>query len=94
MQMPKIIECEATECAYNQNRQCHALAITVGDGARPQCDTFWRASNKGGDLNIIGGVGACRAVACRFNQSLECTASGIKVGHAGQEIDCLTFQSS
>jgi hypothetical protein len=92
MEMPKILECDAMECAYNQNRQCHALAITVGDEVHPHCDTFWKAANKGGDLNVIGGVGACRTVACRFNQDLECTASGIRVGRAGEAVDCLTFE--
>lgn len=94
MEMPKVIECDATECAYNQERKCHALAITVGDHGTPRCDTFWRAPNKGGDLNIIGGVGACRASQCRYNRSLECTASGIRVGRAGDEVDCLTFSAS
>jgi len=93
MEMPKILQCDATECAYNRNQECHAMAITVGDGANPRCDTFWQASTKGGVLNIIGGVGACRATACRYNQSLGCSASGINVGHdAGGEVDCLTFQ--
>lgn len=91
MEMPKILECDATECAYNRNRECHAMAITVGDGAMAHCDTYWQSKNKGGVLNIIAGVGACRAVNCEYNQNLECTASGIRVGHKGDAVDCLTF---
>jgi hypothetical protein len=92
MEMPQILACDATECAYNQNQKCHALAITVGDGDRAQCDTFWKAASKGGILSIIGGVGACRATNCRFNQDLECSARSINVGHQGTEVDCLTFR--
>lgn len=91
MEMPKILGCDAMECAYNKDQQCHALAITVGDGSKARCDTFWSGSPQGGDLNVIGGVGACRATGCRFNERLECTATGIQVGHASGEVDCLTF---
>jgi hypothetical protein len=91
MEMPKIIVCDATECAYNQDQQCHALAITVGDGNAAKCDTFWNGSEKGGDPDAVAGVGACRAIGCRFNDHLECSAPGINVGHSGNEIDCLTF---
>lgn len=92
MKLPVILECEADECAYNAQRQCHAAAITVGDGARARCDTFWKAGNKGGIPDVHGEVGACRAAACRYNDRLECSATqGIRVGHHGGEVDCLTF---
>ena len=39
--MPHIQTCEMTDCAYNKHKQCHAVAITVGDEKAPICDTFW-----------------------------------------------------
>lgn len=91
MEMPTIMDCDATECAYNADNTCHATAITIGAEADHRCDTFCRSSSKGGDLQIIGGVGACKVSACGHNQNLECAAPGIRVGHSGGEIDCLTF---
>ena len=40
MNIPIIVECDAKECAYNAKKQCHAAAITVGDGMTPHCDTL------------------------------------------------------
>jgi len=40
MDMPKILECNASPCAYNSDNKCHAFAITVGGGSKcPMCDT-------------------------------------------------------
>ena len=94
VEMPRVIECDATECAYNVEQMCHAMAITVGGEIDHKCDTFCRSSSKGGDLQIIAGVGACKVGTCSNNTNLECTAPGIKVGHEGNEIDCLTFSPS
>ena len=97
MEMPKVMECNAADCAYNNSHQCHALAINVSAGPHARCDTYWAASGKGGDLQILGQVGACQASECRYNYRLECTASGgIKLGGGnghGPEIDCLTFHA-
>ena len=94
MKMPKVTTCDMTECSYNSDQKCHALAITVGDTTCPCCDTFTDYENKGGDQSTVGGVGACRATDCKFNESLECSAPGIKVGHAHDHADCLTFSES
>lgn len=93
MDMPKVTQCDVTQCAYNQNKKCHALAITVGDGAHPHCDTFCETSKKGGDSGATAGVGACKVVECRYNQQLECRASGIRVGYLIDEVDCQTYES-
>lgn len=92
MKMPKILSCEMEECSYNTNKECHALAITVGSSC-PTCDTSYRASDKGGVADTIGSVGACREEDCKYNFSLECTASGIKVGMHSDHPDCLTYTS-
>jgi len=86
---PKIMACQVTECSYNKNKECHAMAITVGN-SHPTCDTFIKSSFQGG-TDSIGGVGACRAVDCKWNESLECTAEGINVGTHENHADCVTY---
>ena len=89
--MPKIDGCEANQCAYNRNGQCHALAITVGDSAGPKCDTFLEGGEKGGDPAATGSVGACKVSSCRYNEMLECSAGKIHVARKAGEVDCMTF---
>ena len=93
MQMSKIASCEVTDCSFNQNKQCHALAITVGG---PEvcacCDTYLHAAQKGGDAERTGGVGACKVDSCSFNSSFECSAPGIEVGLHQGPADCTTFK--
>lgn len=93
MEMPKVMECDVTQCAYNEKKKCHALAITIGDGSHPHCDTFCQSgSMKGGDMTAMAGVGACKISECRHNDHLECRASSIRVGHLIDDIDCQTFK--
>ena len=91
MTMPKVLDCEVTDCAYNRNKECHTMAITVGAHECPFCDTFYKSAQKGGAPDMMGGVGACRESDCRFNKSLECTASGIHIGLHEGHADCKTF---
>jgi hypothetical protein len=94
MDMPKVESCRVTDCCYNADERCHALAITVGgDGMHPECDTYCAYRTKGGDAASMAGVGACKASECVFNQSLECTASAIIVGPGRDKADCLTFET-
>lgn len=90
MKMPMIIDCNMTECAYNTQKRCHAMAITVG-GPEPLCDTFLKRGQKGGVPDMTGGVGACKVTSCSFNQSLECSADAIRVGVHGDHAECDTF---
>ena len=93
MDMPKVDRCRVTECCYNLEEMCRALAITVGgSGAHPACDTYCDYRVKGGDQTVQASVGACKVSECVYNQSLECTAAGITVGRAEDEADCLTFE--
>lgn len=92
MQMPKILNCDVTECSYNKKSECHAIAITVG-GLHPACDTFIAGKTKGGIPEMTGGVGACKMENCRFNNKLECSASGINVKHHSDHADCQTFSA-
>lgn len=94
MNMPKVNKCEVTQCCYNNAQQCHALAITVGDGVLAQCDTFTTACTvKAGDAAATAGVGACKVSVCVHNKNLECAAPSIVVGRGDQPADCLTFKS-
>ena len=93
MQMPRIDKCDASECSYNQDNACHAMAITVGEASEPHCDTFVSLETKGGVPDEIGHVGACKSQECQFNQSLECTAEKISVSHKGSDVECMTYKA-
>lgn len=89
--------CTARDCAYNANDSCHALAITVGEGADPICDTFLFSRLHGGMDGVSTGVGACKVSQCRHNAALECMAGAIRVGLESihpekQHADCMTFE--
>jgi hypothetical protein len=92
MTMPKILDCDATACSYNKNKECHAMAITVGSPAACAfCDTFFKSEARGGVSDMTGGVGACRMSNCKFNTSLECSARGIHVALHSDHAECTTF---
>jgi hypothetical protein len=82
----------ATISAPRHRRQCHALAITVGDGEEPRCDTFMESGTKGGDESAVGKVGACKVSVCKHNESLECSAGQIEVGIKARTACCITFE--
>lgn len=89
LEMPLVSECSVTGCAYNDDHNCHAAAITIG-GEHARCDTFIDIG-KGGLDTMIAHVGACKRSDCVYNESLECRASGIRVGPGQDAADCLTY---
>lgn len=89
--MPMVSACAVHDCAYNGHGNCHARAITVGDGAHPRCDTFVVAAAHSNPNTPVAGVGACKVVACSLNSDLECRAQSIRVGYHERHADCLTF---
>lgn len=91
--MPSITRCEVNECAYNNDKNCHASAINVGGpgDACPKCDTYFSADSKGGHKNRIAGLGACKVGACKFNELFECVAPGVQVKLHENHADCITF---
>ena len=91
MDMCKIMECDISDCAYNRDQECHAMAITVGDND-PVCDTYMQSAQKGG-ADTTGCVGACKITRCEFNESLECTAGSIQVGRHSNSPECLTYNA-
>ncbi|MFA6014908.1 MAG: DUF1540 domain-containing protein [Gallionellaceae bacterium] len=88
--IPSVSECAIAECAYNSNASCHAIAITIGDGDHPMCDTFFK-SQKHISIQETAGVGACKVSACRHNSDFECGATSIRIGQDGQQGKCMTF---
>ena len=92
-EMPKVLDCTVTNCAYNTKEACHAMAITIGDAPQnPACDTFFEASQRGGVPDMTAGVGACKVSSCQHNSDYECEASNIHVGMKEGTPDCLTFE--
>ena len=92
MKMVRVRSCDAEECAYNIKNKCHTIAITVGGGLSPLCDTSIIGIKKGGLPNITAGVGACKVESCQFNESFECIASGIRVKVFTLLPECATFK--
>lgn len=94
MKMPKVSACNVAECSYNKQKQCHALAITVGgpEDVCACCDTFLHADKKGGVSDMTGSVGACKVDQCTYNQSFECAAPNIQVGLHEGHADCKTYK--
>jgi hypothetical protein len=91
--MPCVSECGVIECAYNSNKVCHAIAITIGDGDRPMCDTFMVASKHGGTRETAG-VGACKVAVCAHNTDFECCAESVVIGRAANRGKCVTFAAA
>lgn len=91
--MPKVIDCDMTDCAYNNKKLCHAMAINVEPGSPcALCHTFMTYASKAGVADMTGAVGACKVDGCKFNDSLECSAPrGIHIGKHERHPDCKTF---
>ncbi len=90
--MPLIVSCTGSECAYNRNLTCNAMAVTIGADREAVCDTFYRTERKVAHPDAVSFVGACKMEGCRFNRNLECTAySGVSlVGDHGR-VRCHTY---
>ncbi len=89
MEMVSIKSCGVNNCAYNREKGCRTLAITVGPHG--ECNTFIHASPRAGFPEVKGGIGACQAASCRFNESLECRAPSIDVSSDERHADCATY---
>ena len=90
IEMPLIRACSISECTYNHDQGCHARAITIGDGDRPGCDTFFNGGTHCGS-NGTAGVGACKVAVCKHNTDFECQASDVTVGMTPNGVCCTTF---
>ncbi len=72
--MPLIASCAAADCSYNRYLTCNAMAVTIGMGVEPVCDTFYQTDHRIAYPETVSFVGACKMESCRFNRYLECTA--------------------
>jgi hypothetical protein len=91
LDIPAVQVCDATSCAYNVEHNCHAVAITVGDGIHAACDTFFASDHHARDRSGPAGVGACKVTGCRYNSDLECSAGAIHVNVHANHADCGTY---
>jgi hypothetical protein len=91
VKMPPVSKCTVSDCGYNKDSKCHARAITIGDGDRPMCDTFFEseAHAKGPQL---AGVGACKVSCCMHNTDFACVAEKIAVEPGDDMADCSMFE--
>jgi hypothetical protein len=91
IKLPKITLCEMEECAYNIDKKCRAIAITIG-GPEPECITIEKKLKEGGLDTVNGGVGACKARDCCFNRDLICIAKAIKIEKRDNKGYCKSYQ--
>ena len=90
IEMPQVNGCEMTKCAYNLDNMCRARAITVGDGVKAMCDTFFTATPHSSG-KYTAGVGACKVSTCSFNSDYECQADGVSIAMENKQAKCMTF---
>lgn len=91
--MPYVESCSIRNCAYNKDNECHARAITIGDGTHPGCDTSFLEASTHTHAKSLAGVGACKVSSCLFNNDLECSADSITVSMKKKTIQCMTYQT-
>lgn len=91
LDMPLVSTCDITDCAYNRGNNCHARAITIGDGVHPGCDTFFSNDTHTRETGRIAGVGACKIDTCSYNEDFECSAESIEVSQDNFGVRCMTF---
>jgi hypothetical protein len=92
VEMPLVKHCDVSSCGYNQDHNCHAKAITVGDSLSPGCDTFMNSKRHTKERKRLAGVGACKVSGCKYNDDFECFAEGITVGLVEGIVKCQTFR--
>ena len=90
----KVNACTVTDCAYNANESCHALAITIDNPSPATCATYTpKAEGKrGGAEMTVANIGACKAANCVHNEALTCQAGEVKIGMQDGKVSCLTFK--
>jgi len=90
----KVNACNVSDCVYNSNSSCHALAITIDDPTPATCSTYKKAENgeSGGAEAQIANIGACKAAGCMHNENLMCTAGEVTIGVKDGKVSCLSYQ--
>ncbi len=92
--MPLIVSCTGSDCAYNRDLTCNAMAVTMGADRQAVCDTFYRSDHQVAHPDSVSFVGACKMEGCRFNRNLECTAfSGVSLVGDNGRVRCHTYEA-
>ena len=93
--MPMIVSCSGSDCSYNANLTCNAMAVTIGEQREAFCDTFYKSVQRIAYPDMTSFVGACKMENCRFNRKLECTAyKGVSLMGRADHVICSTFEES
>jgi len=93
MDMVRVKSCDASECNYNADEKCHAIAISIGVGRQPVCDNFLKIGEKMGISEIDGIIGACSVENCQFNRMLECGAEEVLLKKNSVHVECYSFRN-
>lgn len=82
------LDCNATECRYNEGRLCCRTGITVeGSSAMKMEETYCGNYEVGKDGTCINAVGepdgrteiTCDACSCRYNKQAKCIAGSVDI---------------
>lgn len=87
---PRVTDCTALSCAYNDHRGRHAVGITIDNA--DNCATFFPVDIDGGLPSVIATVGACQRTDCVHNEHAACTASEEHIGTGTASAHCLTYE--
>ena len=89
--MPLIVSCTGSDCSYNRNLICEAMAVNIGADRQAVCDPFCQTDHKIVHPAAVSFVGACKMERCRFNRNVECTAfSGVILVADSSRVMCHT----
>ena len=89
--MSPVKDCAISNCANNEKKACHAMAITVGASTEPMCGTYFQSSSHGGVRDMTGGGGARQVAGFRVHESVEGPAPPPLVGLKNKHTRFLTF---
>jgi hypothetical protein len=91
--LARVEKCSTKNCAYNSSNQCHANAITVGEGMMTKCDTYLPSLLHVDEKTRVAHVGACKVSTCAYNEDFECRAKQVRMGQVNGQPGCLEFAS-
>ncbi|MBL1275258.1 MAG: hypothetical protein COB30_004155 [Ectothiorhodospiraceae bacterium] len=91
LDMPRVSGCDNAECAYNNDLQCHARAVTLSSGVIALCETCHVAPRHVRNVQRIAGVGSCKNANCRHNEDYECIRDEMYVANIDGQFGCHSF---
>lgn len=85
-----VMTCSVSDCSYNQQLECCAPNVTVGNG-HPVCETYTDYPVR--RVSTGSFVATCLTTMCAFNRQTRCTAPGVTLDCHGDHADCATFRT-